>query len=107
MRLSGPQTLFSGIISGFAGTLLVALSLPLPRAPLYAQTDSGSIITELALVDPTNVPPFATFYSLSTFGAYFENSFGPPVPWNPCTECAVYYLGSNVTFGSFSTNAFV
>jgi hypothetical protein len=87
--------------------ILLALSLFSPKKALGQSDGNSGIGVDLPLVDPTNVPPFATFYSLSTFGVSFENSFGPPLPWNPCPECDTYYLGSNGAFFSFSTNAYV
>jgi len=88
-------------------TILVAVSLFSPKKALGQSDGNSGIGVDLPLADPTNVPPFATFYSLATFELYFENSFGAPLPWNPCPECNVYYLGSNAAFFSFTTNAYV
>jgi hypothetical protein len=101
------QALFSRITSNFASALFLAASLPIAGNLVHAQSETSGTVTDLPLVAPTNVPPFANFYSLSTFGLYFKNTFGPPLPWNPCPECPVYFLGSNSMFGSFSTNTYV
>jgi hypothetical protein len=93
-------------VKPLASGLLAATMLFVSNLPVAAQSNDGAF-TDLPLVDPTNVPPFATFYFLSTFDLYFANSFGAPLPWNPCPECAVYYMGSNALYGSFATNTYV
>jgi hypothetical protein len=99
-KIGSPQRILS--------ILAILLATLFSHTKVLGQSDvNGAVGVDLPLVDPTNVPPFATFYSLSTFGIYFENSFGAPLPWNPCPECEVYYLGSNAEFFSFTTNAYV
>jgi len=56
-----------------------------------AQTD------ELQRVDRTNVPPYATFWYLSTFDTN-RYQFGPPLPWNRYStngDVPIYYRRGN------------
>src|SRR5258705_328690 len=83
------------ILRGFklvTRVLLAATLLTTSTFWILAQ-DNGDPFTDLPLVNPTNVPPYATYWFLSTFDTN-RYGFGPPLPWNPFStnlDAPIYY----------------
>jgi alpha/beta hydrolase family protein DUF900 len=68
-------------------------------AHAQVQTNNDGSV-DLPFVDPTNVPTVGTFWLLSTLNQGPENTFGPPLPFDPYgTNASVYFYGTN-DFGS-------
>lgn len=80
MRPLRYQALFLRITSRFLRVFLLTLILIASNCSTHAQIDNGEG-ADLPLVEHTNVPPYATFWFLSTFDTN-SFGFGPPLPWN-------------------------
>jgi hypothetical protein len=67
------------------------LIIPDPNAGVTNQIPWPLSLSQLTLVDPTNVPEFGTFY---LYTDQLTNDSPCPLPDDPCTNCPVYSLAS-------------